>query len=514
MLQANAISKSFGATAALTDVSLSAHPGEIHALIGENGAGKSTLVSILAGRLCPDTGGVLLDRHELRAGSPHAALAAGIAAVYQTSMLFERMTWEDNLALGGFGRELTRAEVVGQARILADGLGFVLPQSGATIEQRSVAERVRLEILRALSFKPRVLILDEPTGVLAPHELGAFIAMLRRLKTEGRIVIIVTHKLAEALAVADRITVLRRGRVAGERTASSTSEAELARLMMGKWAPAVQPATSLIAARDAAAAHAPALELDRLTLNREGRRVIDELCITAASGTISGVAGVDGNGQTELLACIAGLFEPDSGCIRVNGDSGGKALSTLAVIPQDRDREGLILGMPLWENLALTRAIRRRYVHRGWLRRAPLAAACGDLLDRFRISAPLGSRCKAATLSGGNRQRLAVARALAAHPRVLVAHDICRGLDLRSSAEVHQLLRNFAADGGAVLLISSDLDELLALCGRLWVLCRGRATEVAAHERDPVRLGLLMAGAGAIALPASPPDQFSRDARS
>jgi simple sugar transport system ATP-binding protein len=521
MLQANAISKSFGAAAALIDVALTAHAGEIHALIGENGAGKSTLVSILTGRQRSDHGTVTLEGAELRTGSPQAALAAGIAAVYQTSMLFERMTWEDNLALGGFGRGLGRAAVATQAAALADSLGFALPPPATTIERQSVAERVRLEILRALSFKPRVLILDEPTGVLAPHELSAFISMLRRLRAEGRIVIIVTHKLGEALAVADRVTVLRHGRVAGERIASATTAAELARLMIGEWT-THPPAATNASPQAPEAPGPPALELDRLTLDRDGRRLLDGVCLRLAAGTINGVAGVDGNGQAALLGCIAGLFKADSGHLRINrpdnADGADNAdrpshddrLPAVAVIPQDRDREGLILAMPLWENLALTHGIRRRYVRRGWLRRTPLAAACTDLLERFRIRTPLGSHCRASALSGGNRQRLAVARALAANPRILVAHDICRGLDLRASAEVHQMLRDFAAAGGTVLLISTDLDELLALCLRLWVLCRGRATEVAANERDPERLGLLMAGAF-IPSRAPSPERASED---
>ncbi|HEX4827136.1 MAG TPA: ATP-binding cassette domain-containing protein, partial [Xanthobacteraceae bacterium] len=240
MLTATAISKRFGRNLALDSVDFCARPGEIHALVGENGAGKSTLINIFAGRLRPDGGRAALDGDVLRTGSAHAALRAGIAAVYQSPMLFERMTWEENLALGGFGGETTKLhldEVAAGARSLGGDLGFQLPSAGTTVEKCSMAERVRLEIIRALSFDPRVLILDEPTGVLAAGELAAFLDLLRRLRAEGRIVVIVTHKLAEALAVADRVTVLRHGRLVAERTAAETNEAELALMMIGELAP-------------------------------------------------------------------------------------------------------------------------------------------------------------------------------------------------------------------------------------------------------------------------------------
>ncbi|HZC46657.1 MAG TPA: ATP-binding cassette domain-containing protein, partial [Candidatus Acidoferrum sp.] len=209
MLRAIAITKRFGRTLALDAVDFEARPGEIHALVGENGAGKTTLMNVIAGSLAPDGGEALLDERPLQAGSPRAALAAGIAAVHQSPMLFERMTWEENLALGGFeggavathAGALDLAAVAARARALAAKLGFELPPAGTTVENRSVAERVRLEVLRALSFNPRVLILDEPTSVLAPSELSAFLDLLRNLRAEGRIVVLITHKLAEAIAV-------------------------------------------------------------------------------------------------------------------------------------------------------------------------------------------------------------------------------------------------------------------------------------------------------------------------
>jgi general nucleoside transport system ATP-binding protein len=487
VLVATNISKRFGRTLALDRVDFEARRGEIHALVGENGAGKTTLMNVLAGRIRPDAGAATLDGAQLRAGSAHAALAAGISAVNQSPMLFERMSWEENLALGGFATARFDLDAVAaRARELAGRLGFPLPPPAATVEQRSVGDRVRLEVLRALSFDPRVLILDEPTGVLAPSELAPFLDLLRRLRGEGRIIVLITHKLGEALAVADRITVLRRGRVVARTTAGDTTEAELARLMIGE----------LVREPDASEAplHAGevALALDGVTLERDGRRVLERISLELRAGEIAGLAGVDGNGQTELVEILAGARRASAGAISVLGRAAADS-PALAVIPENRDLDGLVLDMELWENLLLARPIRARLARHGFLSRPRAVELCARLLARFRITAP-GPEITAAALSGGNRQRLEVARALAGEPRVIVAHNICRGLDLAATADVHRTLLDFAAAGGAVLLVSSDLDELLAMCGRLFVISRGRMRETSAAERDPERLGLLMAG--------------------
>ncbi len=491
MLRANAITKRFGRTLALDRVDFEARPGEIHALVGENGAGKTTLMNVLAGWLVPDSGEATLDDRPLLAGSPRAALAAGIATVHQSPMLFERMTWEENLALGGFDTgsgadALDLADVAARARALAAKLGFELPPAGVTVENRSVAERVRLEVLRALSFNPRVLILDEPTSVLAPSELAAFLDLLRNLRGEGRIVVLITHKLAEAIAVADRITVLRHGRVVARTTPAETSEEKLAGLMIGELV--VQPDAAAMQLRRGE----PVLQVENLTLDdHTRRRILDRLSFRVAAGEIVGIAGVDGNGQTELVELLAGARRPGSGKITLLDGSPGGAM---AVIPQNRDLDGLILEMPLWENLILARPLREQVTSHGWLNASRAIDLCRELISRFRIRAP-GPETIASALSGGNRQRLEVARALASRPRVIVAHNICRGLDLAATAEVHRTILEFAAGGGAVILISSDLDELLAICGRLLIISRGKIRETGPGERDPERLGLLMAGA-------------------
>jgi ABC-type uncharacterized transport system ATPase subunit len=484
LLRATAISKRFGRTLALDAVDFEARPGEIHALVGENGAGKTTLMNVLDGWVAPGSGEAVLDDKPLLAGSPRAALAAGIATVHQSPMLFERMTWEENLALGGFdpgAGGLNLADVAARARALAAKLGFELPSAGTTVENGSVAERVRLEVLRALSFNPRVLILDEPTSVLAPSELAAFLDLLRKLRGEGRIVVLITHKLAEAIAVADRITVLRRGRVVTRTTPAETSEEKLAALMIGE----------LVTQPDAAATWTQAgetvLQVENLTLEeRSGHKILDRLSFRVAAGEVVGIAGVDGNGQTELVELLADVRQPSEGKITSDG--------ALAVIPQNRDLDGLILDMRLWENLILARALREQATSRGWLNTSRAIELSRELIERFRIRAT-GPETLAGALSGGNRQRLEVARAIASRPRVIVAHNICRGLDLAATAEVHRTILDFAASGGAVLLVSSDLDELLAICGRLLIISRGKIRETNPGERDPERLGLLMAGA-------------------
>jgi general nucleoside transport system ATP-binding protein len=504
VLAANGISKRFGRTLALSDVEFRAREGEIHALVGENGAGKSTLVNILAGRVRPDSGRVMLNGELMQACPATPALAGGIAAVYQSPMLFERMRWEENLALGGFSPQRFNLKLAAAAaEALAGELGFALPPAGAIVAERSVAERVRLEILRALSFQPRVLILDEPTSVLSPAELSSFLQLLRRLRSHGRIIILVTHKLSEALAVADRFTVLRHGRVVTEKNASETNEAELAHLMIGNF--------QIPCGEVAGSAHpATVLELHKVTLESAGRRALDGISLTLRAGAIIGIAGVDGNGQAELVEVMAGVRAPTSGFVRLHPPRGPildeansrrrranskNPVETLAVIPQNRDIEGLILDLSLAENLLLSRTLRKRLSSsHGWIRRSRSAQFCRELMERFSVR---GGRdnAPANSLSGGNRQRFVVARALSAGPRAIVAHDICRGLDFSAAVELQSRLRDYAADGGAVLLISSDLEELLALCHRLYVIYRGRLREVPNHRPDPVEIGLLMTGA-------------------
>jgi ABC-type uncharacterized transport system ATPase subunit len=315
-------------------------------------------------------------------------------------------------------------------------------------------------------------------GVLAPSEVAAFLVLLRALRDEGRSAILVTHKLDEALAVADCVTVLRRGRVMASMAASETSEVELARLMIGE----LSPTREMPPHRgDAGSAQ---LALVDVTLDERGRRILDRVALAVAPGEIVGIAGVEGNGQAELVEIIAGVRRPTAGAVRAQ---------RLAVIPQDRDLDGLVLPLAIRENLMLSRPLVNRFSRAGWIRRAAAMRFAGMLLERFSIR-PFEPNLPASALPGGNRQRLAVARALASEPHAIVAHNPCRGLDLAATAEVCKILTGFAAEGGAVLLISSDLDELLALSTRIFVMSAGRIRALGMDEREPERLGILMAG--------------------
>ncbi len=490
LLEATAITKHFGATLALDEVDFSACPGEIHALLGENGAGKTTLMNVIAGHLRPDRGVVRLDGRALHTGSPQVALRAGIATVHQTPMLFEHLSVTENLAMGGFVRHgMALRQVAERAAAMAERLGFALRLDQETLDAVSVAERMRLEILRALSFEPRVLLLDEPTGLLAPSELSGFLDLLRALRNRGRSVILITHKLAEAMAVADRITMLRAGRVVAQTVPDQTSTGELAALMVGGELSPVRRDETRSGRGD------EILSIDGLGLDVDGRTVLEKISLRLRAGEIMAVAGVDGNGQHELAEILAGARRPSRGKIVLQDKSAGaEAMRRIAVIPQSRDHEGLILDMELWENLLLAPAIRRQMQWAGLQRRAAAIALCERLIDRFAIRAR-SPRQKAAALSGGHRQRLMVARALESRPAVLVAHDLTRGLDVSAAAEVAQMVREFAAQGGAVMLISTDLDEIFDLADRMAVISRGRLTEVAAEDRTAERVGLLMAGA-------------------
>ncbi len=494
LLEATGISKSFGATRALDAVDFCARPGEIHALLGENGAGKTTLMNVIAGHLRADRGIVRLDGAALRAGSPQTALRAGIATVHQSPLLFEHLSVAENLALGAFaGRGLAMRQVEQRAAAMAQQLGFALRLDQHTLRTLSIAERMRLEILRALSFEPRVLILDEPTGLLAPGELSGFLNLLRSLRDRGRSVILITHKLAEAMAVADRITMLRGGRVMAHTTPGQTTTEELAALMVGGVAAAAPRQLADAALPDGYGGDI--LSIEGVCLEENGRAILNNVSLRLHAGQIVAVAGVDGNGQHELVEVLAGVRHPSRGRILINGEpAGAEAMRRIAVIPQSRDQDGLILDMELWENLLLAPALRKLMSRAGLQLRRRAMALCGELIGRFAIRAS-GVRDRAAALSGGHRQRLMAARAIAARPAALVAHDLTRGLDVGAAAEVSRIIREFARQGGAVLLISTDLDEIFELGDRVAVITRGRLIEVSRQHRTAEKIGLLMAGA-------------------
>jgi len=506
------ITKRFGATLANDEASVRLEPGTIHALVGENGAGKSTLMRILYGLLHADCGRILIDGVETPILSPAQALARGIGMIHQHFMLVPVMTVLENIALGAEGlrglRALPRARLARELAELFGHYGFDIdPQ--AHVADLGVGERQRVEIGRLLFRGARLLICDEPTAVLAPPEVRAFLTILRRFRDEGRTVVLITHKLGEVLEVADRVTVLRGGRVVGEMEGAELDRDALVRLIMGDAGAApsrtaaavpIGAAPSRQVQRAANRGEQPMLAARELTVRGAGGRVLLERVSCAVhAGEILGVAGVSGNGQGELSAVLAGRLRFDEGTLQLGGChySAGQlpdAWQRPALIPEDRSSEGLIGPLRLWENLLLGRTQEAPFLRRGWYTHRAARAWARPQIDRFSVT-PCDETLTADALSGGNQQKLLCARELLRGRRLLIANQPTRGIDITSTAFVHTVLRDFRATGGSVILISADLDEILALADQVAVLYRGRLGAAAPRaDLDVEALGRAMVG--------------------
>ncbi|MFN8519211.1 MAG: ABC transporter ATP-binding protein [Chloroflexota bacterium] len=487
------ITKRFGTLVASDHVDLDLYRGEVHALLGENGAGKTTLMRILYGLTSLDAGSIVVDGRPVEVRSPRDAIAAGIGMVSQHFTLVRPMTVAENLLLGrarGMTLDLAWArDAVGRA---AQRLGTTVDPD-ARVDELSVGQQQRVEILKALSRDCRVLILDEPTAVLVPQEAAALLETLRRLVAEGMAVVFISHKLAEVRAVSDRVTVLRSGRIAGT-VVGATDERELAAMMVGR------PTFGVARATDGPAPDQPmVLEVDGLCVpGRHGRLALQDVGLTVRAGEIVGIAGVSGNGQTELVEVLSGMRAPSAGSVRVGGVAIAGATPTAVMaagvgrIPEDR-HASLVLDQSVAVNLVLEHIddfVRGGRLDRGALRRHAL-----DLIARFGIRAGPDDRVR--TLSGGNIQKVLLARVLSRDPRLVVVSQPTRGLDVGATEYVRQELLARRAAGAGVLLVSEDLDELLALADRIVVLYEGAvAGEMATDEADAERVGMLMAGRG------------------
>jgi simple sugar transport system ATP-binding protein len=494
-VQIRGLVKRFGTVTALRGAHLSAQAGEVHGVLGENGAGKTTLLSILAGLLAPDEGEILLEGSRVVIPSPRHARALGVGMVHQHFALVPRLTVLENLMLGWPGPlfNLPETEVSDRARRLEDETGLRVPLD-APVESLGVGERQRVEILKVLLQEPSILILDEPTAVLSPVEVNGFLNLVRSLAARGTAVLMVAHKLDEVLAVAHRVTVLRRGETVLEASRSEVDAPALARAMVGS-----ETAGTLVHLREArGGAAAPALltgdpvaRLESVTaLDTRGVTRLTEVSLEVYPGEIVGVAGVEGNGQRQLARILAGELQPDSGTAFVPSDA--------AFIPQDRRSEGLVEDFDLTENLALRLHRWARY-RRGALVDWPaLRARSREALATFSIRAE-GPETMAGTLSGGNQQRVVLARELEGDPAFLVAENPTRGLDVAGESFVHRTLQALKAREpvpAGVVLISTDLDEILALADRFFVMVRGRLEPVAVGDGLRERLGERMLGAG------------------
>lgn len=477
------IDKRFGATHALTSASLHVRPRTVHALLGENGAGKSTLMRIAYGMERPDAGTLQVRGRTVRLGSPADAIALGVGMVHQHFTLVPVMTVAENVALGGHGvLDLTRT--ISELRELSERTGFMLDPY-ARIETLPVAAQQRVEIAKALMRRARLLVLDEPTAVLPPSESAALLQWLRGFADQGNAVVMITHKLDEALSIADDVTVLRRGRTVMAAPAVNVTPASLAGAMLGMARHHDQPQDSrshFVEKR--APAESPIFRAERVTLADDAGVVrVREASFAIGAGEIVGIAGVEGGGQRELLRALAGRLRVTSGIL--------ERPAVVGFVPEDRHRDAALLDRPLVENVAL----RGAGVRQGLVQWSAVGAQTESLMREFDVRAP-GPGTPMRAVSGGNQQKLVLARELdpsaTAGPRAIVVENPTRGLDVRAAGEIHDRLRAARAGGAAVVVYSSDIDEVLGLADRVFVVYAGSVRE-APVDRDAV--GRLMLGA-------------------
>jgi simple sugar transport system ATP-binding protein len=491
------ITKAFGATVANDRVDFELRPGEIHALLGENGAGKTTLMSILFGLLPPDEGEISIGDEVVALESPHDALQRGIGMVHQHFMLVPNFTVAENVVLGSvspWNMSLRRAQIERSVREAADRFGMSIDPH-KRIRDLPIDVRQRVEILKLLYRGARVLILDEPTSALGPAQIQTLFATLTELREGGHAVVIVTHKLSEVMQVADRVTVLKGGRKTATVTRGSFDEHSLALAMTGRELVELPP-------RSAVDADEPLLRVRGLrTLHREGHAVVDGIDFQVRAGEILGVAGVEGNGQRELVDTLAGILTPSEGEVWLDGaDVTGAAPSVLharglSAIPEDRHGWGLVLDMTIAENLALATIPAGGHSRYGLLRRRSVRAEARRLLEEYDVR-PADPDLRVSSLSGGNQQKVVLARELERNPKVLVAAQPTHGLDVGAADYVQRRLLEVRERGGAVVLVSNDLDELLKLSDVLIVLYRGRVFyEADAGSVSVDALARAMAGA-------------------
>ena len=506
-LDMRGITKTYPGVVANDGIDLDVRPGEIHALLGENGAGKTTLMNILYGLAKPDAGQILLDGKVVEISGPSDAIERGISMVHQHFMLVPVLTVAENILLGAETMSnplfIDRREAHRRIEELGRRFGFEIDPE-AKVSTLSVGWQQRVEILKALYRQSRILVLDEPTAVLTPQETKEIFVVLRRLATEGHSIIFISHKLYEVLEIADRITVIRRGRVVGSRLPDETDEEGLAALMVGR-------DVQLVVDRGASHPTAPALLVEGVSIKSDrGGTAVDDVTFDVRAGEILGIAGVAGNGQEELVEAITGLRKPSAGKMTLAGRDITNATTRhtsdagLAYVPGDRQRFGLVLGFPVADNLVLTSYHRQPFA-RG-LRRdgAAIEAAAEGLIERYDVRTP-SADVAASTLSGGNQQKVVVAREFSRDLVALVLDQPTRGLDVGSIEFIHKQIIAKRDAGTAVLLVSAELDEVMELSDRIAVMYRGRIVAVMdGPTADRETVGLLMATGGREPAAAAP----------
>lgn len=496
VLEARGITKRFPGVVANDRVTVSVEAGEILAVVGENGAGKSTLMNILYGLYQPDEGEILLRGTPVRFRTPHDAILGGVGMVHQHFMLVPPLTVAENVVLGyeGGAFRFDHAAASTEVARVARAYGFSIDPE-ARVERLTVGQQQKVEIVKALYRGAEILILDEPTAVLTPQEAHDLFRIVRSLAATGRSVILISHKLREVLEVADRVAVMRSGRLVATVRAKETTEAALAGLMVGREVGTLPPHGE--APRDEVLLDVVGVS----TLNDRGLPALVDVTFSLHAGEVLGVAGVDGNGQTQLAEVLTGLRPRVSGVIRVAGrevPSPSPALMRalgLGHVPEDRHRRGLVLPFTVAENLALGRHRSRPFCHGPFLSRAGARSHARSVVEAFDVR-PRRIDIPAKDLSGGNQQKVILARELTNDPRILIAVQPTRGLDIGAIEFVWNRILEQRARGKAILLVSLDLDEVLALSDRVLVLYGGRVTGILSRaEATEERLGRLMLGA-------------------
>ncbi|WP_233450375.1 ABC transporter ATP-binding protein [Streptomyces acidiscabies] len=505
------ITKRFPGVVANHDIHLTVRTGTVHALVGENGAGKSTLMKILYGMQKPDEGTITVDGEQVAFASPGDAIARGIGMVHQHFMLADNLTVLENVVLGseklyGIGAGARR-----KIKEISDRYGLGV-RPDALVEDLGVAERQRVEILKVLFRGARTLILDEPTAVLVPQEVAALFGNLRELKSEGLSVIFISHKLGEVLSVADEITVIRRGTTVGTAIPAETTPRQLAELMVGSELPTPETSESTVTDR-------AVVTVEDLTVYAAGgaslgavagvegqpagevKKVLDGVSFTIHAGEVMGIAGVEGNGQTELIDALIGTKNADSGTIAFLGEditpwpTRKRRESGVGYIPEDRHRQGLLLESPLWENRILGHVTEKPNAKGFWLDPKGAQADTRRIVEEYDVRTP-GIDVTAASLSGGNQQKLIVGREMSHDPKFLIAAHPTRGVDVGAQAQIWDRIREARREGLAVLLISADLDELIGLSDTLRVIYDGKLVADADPATiTPEELGSAMTGA-------------------
>ena len=494
VLKVAGITKRFGDLVANDNISLDLRRGEVLGLLGENGAGKTTLMSILFGHYVADHGRIEVFGEPLPAGSPRAAIAAGIGMVHQHFTLADNLSVLDNVILGSEPMWRTRSDrrgAAGKLGALSRRFGLEVDPD-ALIGELAVGERQRVEILKALYRSARILILDEPTAVLTLQESESLFSTLGQMAEQGLSIIFISHKLDEVIAACGRVMVLRAGRVVGERPATGTNASRLAEMIVGHEIPATR--------RSVATPGAPVFELRNASVATSDREQLHGVDLTIREREIVGVAGVAGNGQGPLARVAGGHARPTRGRALLFGEDASRSSASrdtdgrVARIPDDRHALGIVSDMALWENAILDTANRRRFSRFGIVRRRAAVAHTEALIERFDIRCR-GPAMPTGLLSGGNMQKLILGRVFSGRPRFIIANQPTRGLDIGAAAYVRDCLLEAREDGAAVLVISEDLDETLCIADRIAVVYRGRLSRPRPVESVTKReIGLLMAG--------------------